>query len=222
MYRQARKINIDADPHVTGGLTGGVGQPLEFDVDKPAAFEINRRMFQSDAAPGTMFHEVTHVSDYELAQRWVRTYQDETHRLFVGGVGPGPGKTQTPFEEWLSAQVPKRLSQADAELVRNEANGDYSTSEARANIRTFLLSLQSGAPESRTTDQLASYVGAMKPGGSYQNPIPGSFVTAELVQELKTAYREMPPAMRHQFEAALAAAKSANPNAWVSKIDLGK
>jgi hypothetical protein len=163
-----------------------------------------------------MFHEVTHLKGYELAQQWVKTYQQETKRLFVAGP---PGREI--FRKWIEAQAPKRLSKADAEIVMDEVSNNSATTEARANVRSFLLSLQSGNPTAATAE-LVAYARELKPGGKYATPAHGSYVQAKLIQELKTAYKQMPKDQQQQFDAAVAAAKKENPQAWVSDLNFKK
>ncbi len=217
MGRVAGKININADPRKAAGDHGAVqGQPSDFGLGRATAFEINARQFKSDdTAAGTMFHEVSHLMDYELAQKQVKTYQQETNRMFVAGP---PGYKV--FSEWMQAQAPKRLSKADAETVLNEVSNNASTTEARANVRTFLSAFK--AATTTELSPLKAYARELKPGGEYASPVPGSYVQADLVQELKTAYQKMPKDMQKQFDAAVAAAKQENPNAWVSNPNFKK
>jgi hypothetical protein len=85
----------------------------------------------------------------------------------------------------------------------------------------FFVSLQSG-DYNGAVSPLKAYARELKPGGEYASPVPGSYVQAELVQELKTAYQKMPKDMQEQFDAAVAAAKQENPNAWVSNPNFKK
>lgn len=215
--REAGKVNISADPTKANGAHGAVlGQPVEFQLGRKTAFEINTRQFDStdEAAPSTMYHEVSHLQDEELAQEWVTKYQNEANRIFVASA---PGE----FMKWLQTQTPKRLSKADAEMVMNVVTNNDSTTEARANVRQFMLSLQSG-DTAGAIKHLSVYARELKPGGRYVSPVQGSYVQAELVKELKEAYRKMPKQMQKDFDAAVAAAKQENPKAWVVTELAGK
>jgi hypothetical protein len=156
-----------------------------------------------------MYHEVSHLKDEELAQEWVERYQRSTKRLFIAGA------SNRLLMTWLQTQTPKALSKADAEMIVDIVTNSHSTTEARANVRQFMLSLQSGDTKGAIT-HLSVYARELKqPGGHYVTPKQGSYVQAELVQELKEAYRKMPKQMQQDFDAAVAAAKKENPNAWV-------
>jgi ATP-dependent DNA ligase len=167
-----------------------------------------------------MFHEVTHLRDWELAQEWVGKYQTETGRLFVKSASGL-------LRDWLNAQVNKgRLTKADAEMVLMEAVDASAYTEARANTRTFLAELQVGAAD-LATESLVAYAKALKPQskggtGKYANPAAKSEVVAALVAEFKTAYKQMSKDMQKQYDAALAAAMKENPAAWISELDFSK
>jgi hypothetical protein len=166
-------------------------------------------------AEAVMFHEVSHLSDFELAQTWVKKFERESGHTFVSG----PAGREV-FQKWMMAQAPKRITPAEAELVIDQAANVNSTTEARAFSHAFLAALQAGAP-AVATDQLVTYAKALK-RGEYGAPASQSQVVASLVQELQTAYKKMPKDQQKQFEAALAAAKQANPNTWLSDLKLGK
>jgi len=142
-----------------------------------------------------------------------QNYETETKRIFVRGA---PGRK--PFEAWLNAQVAKkRLTEADVELIIDETMDLTATTEARANVHTFLAALQAGAPDV-ASKELVAYANNLKPGGHYASPAHGSKVEAALVAELRMAYRQMPKEMKQQFNAAVAAAKKENPGAWISDL----
>jgi hypothetical protein len=210
------KININSEKKDVRGHTGPVqGQPAGFHIGQRKAVEINRREFdKSDiAASGVLFHEVSHLKDHELAQKWARTYEQETRRPFVP-----VGKAIEPFMYWMYAQADaKRLSHADAQLIVDQATNSIATTEARANIRTFLLLLQSGEPD-EAVSHLTGYASGLKRVGGYPSPAGNSAVQAEVEQELRTAYKRMPNSMKKDFDAAFAAARKENPDAWVSKL----
>jgi hypothetical protein len=126
--------------------------------------------------------------------------------------------------EWLYAQTrtkPPRLSEVDAELIADEVTNSSASTEARANVLTFLAAFQAGATD-LATKNLVAYAIALKPGGEYQNPIPGSSVQAALTAELRKVDRQLPRDERAKFRSAFAAAKASNPDAWVSTLVLGE
>jgi len=219
--RQYGRINItgQADPRSPGGSHGPIPQQGEVDF-KPgmkSAVQIDFSQFELEdptRAQSVLFHEVEHLGDYELAQNWVQRYERETGRVFVSGP---PGRDA--FAGWMMAQAPVRLSNADAELVVEEAADVSGATEARANVHTFLAALHAGAFE-RAIKDLVGYANALPPGKQYANPAPGSM--AALTTELQTTYQQMPREMQLQFHAALAAAKQANPSAWVSNVHFAK
>jgi hypothetical protein len=223
--RKANMINLTANPgpgansDARHGPVIGQGGTTDFAPGMITAFDIDTKDLDTPArAQGAMFHEVSHLKDFELAQQWVGIYQTETGRMFVGG----PGIKF--FMDWIQAQArkkPPRLSQADAELIVDEAVNVSATTEARANIRTFLAHFQTGVPD-EATRALTNYAAALPPGTAYGAPPRDSAVLAELTKELKTAYRQATKLQKSQFEAAIAAAKTANPSAWVSQIDFAK
>jgi hypothetical protein len=220
--RKPGKVNVIGipDPNSDPGGHGPVGGDSGFEVGRESAFWMTFQQLETPGAPGTLFHEVTHQRDWELAQEWVGKYQTETRRLFV--------KSATgPLRDWLNAQVKKgRLTKADAEMVLMEAGDASAYTEARANVRTFLVELQSGAPE-LATKSLVAYAKALKPKskggtGQYANPAANSEVVAALVAELRSAYKQMPKDMQKQYDAAVAAAKKENPDAWISDLEIQK
>jgi hypothetical protein len=218
MGRAAGKVNINADPSAAQSASGrhgaAQGQSADFTADRVTAIEITAGRIDQDRAAGTLFHEVIHLKDHDLAQKWVKKYEAAGRTFVAGQAG------REPFMKWMYSQAPKHISSADAELVIDVASDNMGTTEARANVRTFTLLLQSGSPDA--TASLVAYARELKPGGQYGAPAPGSYVQAELVQELKTAYKQMSKDMQKQFDAAVAAAKKENPQAWVSRLDFKK
>jgi hypothetical protein len=168
-----------------------------------------------------MFHEVQHKRDYDLAQTWIKNYE-ETGAIFVSG-----DAGRKPFEAWLNLQVKnKRLTKADVELIIMETFDSSADTEARANVRTFLAALQAGASD-MAARLLVAYARALtskKEGGigQYASPATGSHVQAALVEELKTAYKQMPDDMKRKYDAAVTAAKTAYPSAWISALEIPK
>jgi hypothetical protein len=216
------KVNIIGlpDPGSSPGGHGPMGGESGFEVGRGSAFWLTFQRLDEPGAAGTLFHEVTHQRDWELAQERVGKYQTETGRLFV--------KSATgPLRDWLNEQVKKgRLTKADAEMVLMEAVDADAYTEARANVRTFLAEIQSGASD-LATKSLVAYAKAMKPRskggtGKYANPVAKSEVVAALVAENKSAYRQMSKEMQKQYDAAVAAAMKENPEAWISKLDFSK
>ena len=220
--RVVGKVNIIERPESgsPGAGHGPIGGESAFEEGRASAFWIDLPELEKERAPETLFHETTHLKDWELAQEWIRKYTAETKRLFV--------KSATdPLRNWLKIQAKNgRLTKADAEMVIMEAKDASAYTEARANVRSFLTDLQADAPDLATA-ALVGYAHALKPksqggGGQYGNPAEGSEVTAALVAELKAAYREMSKTMKDQYDAAVAAAKKENPSAWISELDFSK
>jgi hypothetical protein len=220
--RKSGKINIIGLPEKgsPGGGHAPMGGETTFEEGRDSAFWIDFPEVDKPRAAETMFHEVSHLRDWEFAQEWIRKYTTETKRLFV--------KSATaPLQNWLNDQVKKgRLTKADVEMVIMEAADATAYTEASANVRSFLADLQAGAPD-LATKALVGYAHALKPkseggGGQYANPASKSEVEAALVAELKKAYRQMPKNMQQQYDAAVAAAKKENPSAWISQLDFSK
>ena len=214
--REPGKINLNPnlpDPGRHGYV--GTDQGEDFHPGMPSAFEIRSDQLDKPAdAYGVMFHEVSHLGDYDLTQKWVDKYQQEGH-IFVSGA---PGEAA--FTKWMAAQVPKGISAADAELVTEVAEDHHAATEARSYTHTFLAALQAGAPDV-AANQLSTYTWAMK-AGKCDVPRSHSAVVAALTQEMQSAYRQMPKDMQQQFAAALTAAQKANPGTWISDIKLPK
>jgi hypothetical protein len=216
--RTSGKVNITADHHAPPGSHGVVlGQgEVDFRPGLQTAFDINASELDKPGVSGILFHEVSHLKDYELAQQWVKNYEAETKRPFVGGASGASS-----LRAWLNAQVAKnRLTRGDAELVADEALDVPATTEARANVRTFLAVLQAGRPDQATT-ALVNYAWALA-GTKYAAPPTGSHVLAELVAELKAAYRHMSKSMQGQFDAAVRAAMKECPDAWLSALKFSR
>ncbi len=228
--RVAGKVNFTGQPGTgstsTGrhGPVGGQGG-IDFTPTMLTAFDINYSLLDDPAkAQKTMFHEAQHLHDYQLAQQWVKNYEMETRRSFIS---PKSGTRsaeywQKVFGDWLKIQVSKkRLSRGDAELVLDETFDVTATTEARANVRTFLAILQTGNSE-LATKTLVNYARELKPGGAYATPANGSQVLAELIRELKTAYQQMPKDMRKQFNTAVDTAMKKYASAWISALRFSK
>ncbi|MDQ1388402.1 MAG: hypothetical protein QOF56_1856 [Acidobacteriaceae bacterium] len=220
--RKSGKVNIIGLPEKNspGGGHAPLGGETSFEEGRGSAFWIDFPELDKARVAEILFHEVSHLRDWELAQEWIRRYKTETNRLFVKSA-------TTPFRDWLNEQAKKgRVTKADVEMVLMETGDASAYTEARANVRSFLADLQAGAPD-LATRALVGYANALKPksqggGGQYANPAPKSEVKAALVAELKTAYRQMPGPVQQQYDAAVAAAKKQNPSAWISELDFSK
>ena len=124
-----------------GPVSGQEG--VDFTPTMVTAFEIDLPELKEPArAQSILFHEVSHLKDYEFAQKWVNNYETEANRIFVRGeIG------LKPLREWLDAQVTKkRLTKANVELILHETVDVTGTTEARANVHTFLAVLEAGDP----------------------------------------------------------------------------
>jgi hypothetical protein len=98
--------------------------------------------------------------------------------------------------------------------------------EARANVRSFLADLEAGN-SALAKNALVGYAHALKPkseggGGQYANPATGSAVEAELVKEAMTARSQLSETQKKDYDDAVAAAVSENPQAWISALDFSK
>ncbi len=213
------EINLDSAHPVPGkinlvppGTIDGDGR-TEADLQTGSIVtKINADLIKHPArAMDTLFHEGVHVKDDELTHDWLARYAQEPH-----------GKQS--FETWISAQAAHgRISPADAETVVNIAAHGRTATEARAHVRAALAALEAGDPADANA-QLADYAGNTRtqhhPGGRYGNPDSNSAVETELKREIQAAYSHMSPQMQSQFRDAIAAAKAANPESWVSQLKL--
>jgi hypothetical protein len=219
--RTAGKINLN--PQLGGrfqpGGTHGPVEGVEFKPGVLSAIEVGTPSLADPAvAQVSLFHEATHLRDYELAQQWVANYERETRVPFFTGAGARY------FIGWLYTQArtkPPRLSDADADLIVDEVTNNSASTEARGNVLSFLAAFQAGKSDLAQT-KLVAYAIALKPGGLYQNPADGSAVQAELTAEIRRIDRALPPDQRAKFRAAFAAAKAKNPDAWVSQLEFAK
>jgi hypothetical protein len=219
--RVAGKINIipPQGKGVPGGGHNPLGGDIRFEEGRLSAIHFDLSEFDDPVrAQMTLFHEAQHLHDWELAQYWIKTYRAETGALFIKSA-------QDAFKKWLEDQVKrKRLTEADRELVIMEIGDANAYTEARANVRTFLAALQAGAP-AVATKALVGYARALKPGGQYASPADKpneSRVQVALVEELRTAYQQMPTQMKQQYNAAVSAAITENPGAWISELNFSK
>jgi hypothetical protein len=214
--RKAGKVNVNLelakDP--SGTRLGGHGreskQDESFEPGAKSAFELNPSVFATPArAQAVMFHEVSHLNDYELTQRWVTEY--EKRSTFV----PGPGIRF--FEKWVKG----RTNPADAQLVTDIASGTGATTEARAYIRTAIAAFDAGAAVEATA-QLVAYAKGMDSG---KVAIPASPDKNPVLKQLRdewAAYRgRLGRTEKAAFDAVVAAAVKASPKGWLATIKRG-
>ena len=213
------QINVIGAPDLNSpsGSHGPVAgqKDLAFHPDLVTAIDLNEDKLDDPArAQATLFHEAHHLNDIRFAQDWVRTYQKETKALWVSG-----SAGVKPFQKYLEAQVTKkRLTAGDAQLVVDESVDVTATTEARANIHTFLTVLQLGDVQ-RAATLLQAYARALPPvGKQYGAPPAKSAVVSELVAELKTAYRALTTPLRAGYKSAVKDAVAANPGAWIAAL----
>jgi hypothetical protein len=206
--RKAGKINV------TTALTGKLGahgresrQDESFEPGAKSAFELSPNAFTTPArAQAVLFHEVSHLKDYELTQRWVTEY--EKGHTFVGGAGV------TFFQKWLKG----RASAAEAQLASDIALGAQATTEARAYVRTFLAAFDVGAGVEATA-QLVSYAKGMADNKIAIPTQPEkNAVLVELKAELAAYRQRLGRADKQAFNAAVAAAVKENPKSWLAGI----
>jgi hypothetical protein len=211
--RKAGKINVTADLATDrSGRSGAHGRESKqdegFELGAKSAFELNPNLFDTPAkAQAVMFHEVTHLKDYELTQRLVTAYEAKGH-TFVGG----PGVPY--FEKW----VRKNARPAEAQLAVDIASGVQGTTEARAYVKTFIAAFDVGAGVEAAA-QLVTYAKGMAGG---RVPIPTQADKNPVVVELKAelaAYRgRLSRADKTAFDAAVAAAVKENPKSWLAGV----
>ena len=121
-------INIEPmNPSKTGDILGREHYPDDqpFQPGLKPTFGIKlEELDDPKGAAGVLFHEVSHLKDDELAQKWVEQYQKTGH-IFVSTPEGLPA-----FQKWMNEQVGKRLptqtstpplAKADAEIVLDKA-----------------------------------------------------------------------------------------------------
>jgi hypothetical protein len=208
-----------------------VGGGDGFQQKKDSAIEIDLAdlLANPTGSQVTLFHEMVHLKHYELAQEWVKKYP--------GIIVLDPPKAFEVFKKWIANQPSTELSQADKELIVHLVQNDNATTEALANVQSFLAALQAGDPD-QAKAELVKYAKALLPGtkSGYPNPPNGSAVLAALTKELQAAYRKMPKAMQDQFDDALKAAKQvvkdeadkwkaakkSMPDLWISSLKVSR
>ena len=222
-----KMINIDRmTPTTTGDVLGREHYPRdqEFQPGFKPTFGIKlEELDDPKGAAGVLFHEVSHLKDDQLAQKWVEKYQTDGHSFVTL---PKAGLPE--FQKWMNAQVGKRLAtqpptppltKADAEIVVDKAYNLGATSEARAYVHSAIAALEAG-DGGEAISQLKTYAGALKDGRAAA-PAQSSAVQPALTQELQDLYRRRPD-LRGQIQGAINAAKIANKDAWISKITFSK
>ena len=215
--RKSGKVNVTTalatDRSGKAGAHGRESRQDEgFEPGAKSAFELNPTVFTTSPAraQAVLFHEVSHLKDYELTQRWVTGYE-KSGGTFVGGPG------QQYFDRWLRGQA----SAAEAQLVSDIASGAQATTEARAYVRTFIAAFDVGAGVEGAA-QLVTYAKGMAAG---KVPIPAQADKNPVVEELKNelaAYRRrLGRAEKTAFDAAVAAAVKENPKSWLAAVKRG-
>jgi hypothetical protein len=221
-----KMINIDLmTPNTTGDVLGREHYPRDqnFQPGLKPTFGIKlEELDDPKGAAGVLFHEVSHLKDDELAQKWVEQYQKTGHQFVSTPEG------LPPFQKWMNGQVGKQLptqpptpplTQADAQTVVDKAYNQGATSEARAYVHAAIAALQAGNGE-EAINQLKTYASALKDGRA-ASPATDSAVQPALTKELQDLYRTHPE-LRGKIQDAINAAKSANSSAWISKISFSK
>ena len=214
--RKSGKVNVTAalanDRNPKAGAHGREShQDESFARGAKSAFELNPTLFATPArAQAVLFHEVSHLKDYELAQRLVTEYETGG-REFVAGRG------MKHFEAWVRAKV----SAADAQIVSDIAAGAQATTEARAYVRTFIAAFDVGAGVEAAA-QLFVYAKGMA-GGKIAMPALGDSnpVVQQLNAELAAYRGRLARADKAAFDVAVAAAVKENPKSWLAGIKRG-
>ena len=212
--RKGGKINVTTALENNTGKLGAHGresrQDEGFEPGVKSAFELNPTVFSSPArAQAVMFHEVSHLKDYELTQRLVTAYENSGKSFVGGGVQR--------FQQWLRGSA----SPAEAQLASDIASGAQATTEARAYGRTFIAAFDLGARVEAAT-QLVSYAKGMAsgkiaiPAQGEKNP-----VVEELMKEMTAYRRRLGRAEQKAFDAAVAAAVRENPKSWLAAVKRG-
>ena len=212
--RKAGKINVTTaltkDPGKLGAHGRESQQDESFAPGAKSAFELSPNAFTTAArAQAVLFHEVSHLKDYELTQRWVTEYEKKA--IFVGGTGV------TYFQNWLKGMA----SAAEAQLASDIAVGAQATTEARAYVQTFVAAFDVGAVVEAAA-QLVAYAKGMAGG---KIPIPAQADKNAVVVELKAelaAYRgRLGRADKKAFDVAVTAAVKENPKSWLAGVKHG-
>jgi hypothetical protein len=221
--RVADKINITGQPDINspGGGHAPMGGSPDFQQGAKSSLWIDLAEFDKTRAPAVMFHESEHMADWDMTQKAVADYEKAGHIFVQGAAGLAP------FQAWLNDQVKKnRLTAADAEIIVDETFNRSSTTEARANVRTFLALFASGDTDAAAKD-LKAYANNMKPKkegglGHYAIPATGSAVRAELAAEAAAMYKQLSAPLRAKYDAAVDDAIATYKSGWLDELRMGK
>jgi len=210
--RQAGVVNVVTNLGARGrhGPAGTLGD--SFEPGRESAIELDVGVLANPRqAAEVLFHETEHKQDYLLADRWARQYVREGHRW------QSTPPAEQAFTLWLARQVASRkLTPAQAELVRYVAFNQNALTEARAFVRTVITALSLGASELARSQFRAYGKGFRK--GEYSAPPPGSEVVRELTLELRAAWREWSTPQREALTAAIQAARAEAPSLWICSV----
>jgi hypothetical protein len=217
--RVADKINITGTPDVKspGGGHAPMGGSPDFQQGAKSSMWIDLPEFAKTRAPAVMFHESEHMADWEMTQQAIVDYEKAGHVFVQGPSGLAP------FQAWLNGQVRKKLlSAADAEIIVDETFNRTATTEARANVRTFLALFASGDTDAAAAD-LKAYANNLKPTkegglGHYAMPAPGSAVRAELAAEAAAMYKPLSAPLRAKYDAAVEGAIVTYKSGWLDEL----
>jgi hypothetical protein len=217
--RVSDKINITGQPDVDspGGGHAPMGGSPSFQQGVKSSLWIDLAEFDKTRAPAVMFHESEHMGDWDMTQQAIADYEKAGHIFVQGDSGLGP------FQAWLNEQVKKkRLTPADAEIIVDETFNRSSTTEARANVRTFLALFASGDTDAAAKD-LKAYANNLKPKkegglGHYATPAQGSAVRAELAAEAAAMYKQLSAPLRARYDAAVEGAIATYKGGWLDEL----
>jgi hypothetical protein len=217
--RVSEKINIIGQPDIDspGGGHAPMGGSPDFQQGVKSSFWIDLPEFDKTRVPAVMFHESEHMADWDMTQQAIADYEKAGHVFVQGALGLAP------FHAWLHQQVKKkRLTAADAEIVVDETFNRTATTEARANVRTFLARFASGDTDAAAND-LKTYANNLKPKkeggvGHYATPAQGSAVRAELAAEAAVMYKQLSAPLRAKYDAAVEHAIATYKNGWLDQL----
>jgi hypothetical protein len=217
--RVADKINITGQPDrdSSGAGHAPMGGSPDFQQGVESSLWIDLAEFDKTRAPALMFHESEHMADWDMTQKAIVDYEKAGH-IFVQGK---PGLA--PFQAWLNEQVKKkRLTAADAEIIVDQTSNRSATTEARANVRTFLALFASGDTDGAAND-LKAYANNLKPKkegglGHYAMPAKGSAVRAELAAEAAAMYKRLSAPRRTKYDAAVDGAIATYKSGWLDEL----
>ena len=221
--RVSDKINITGQPDADspGGGHAPMGGSPKFQQGVKSSFWIDLAEFDKTRAPAVMFHESEHMADWDMTQQAIADYEKAGHIFVQGDMGLAP------FQSWLNAQVKKKLlTPADAEIIVDETFNRSSTTEARANVRTFLALFATGDTDAAAKD-LKAYANNLKPTkegglGHYASPPQGSTVRAELAAEAAAMYTPLSAPLRAKYDAAVEGAITTYKSGWLDELRMAR